>query len=159
MSPWPSLSRKRGTPRTQAVIDEIRPSTDHAGTLAGTHTILLVEDSEDLRQLIQRMLERCGYTVLSARHAEDALGVEERYAGVIHLLISDVIMPGMSGADLAQRIVQRRPAIQVLFMSGDPNGETVERFMRSGNACFLMKPFLPEALASKVRECLDRLLS
>jgi two-component system cell cycle sensor histidine kinase/response regulator CckA len=122
----------------------------------GTHTILLVEDSEDLRQLMERMLERCGYRVLPAGDAEDALGVEERYRGVIHLLISDMIMPGLSGSDLAQRIMQRRPAIQVLFISGNPNGEGIERFIGSANACFLMKPFPPDALESKVRECLSR---
>ena len=125
-------------------------------TLEGTETILLVEDETGVRQLIRRVLERYGYTVLPARDGGDALAIEEGYRRPIHLLVSDMIMPGLGGPDLAQRIVQRRPAIRVLFMSGYASREAIDLGVSSHNASFLQKPFGPETLAAKVRERLDR---
>ncbi len=128
-----------------------------APTMEGTETILLVEDETGVRALIGKILERYGYTVLAARDAAEALTIEEQYAGAIHLLVSDMIMPGASGADLAQHIVQRRPGIQVLFVSGYASRETIEMGMGSSrNASFLQKPFRPDTLARTVRERLDR---
>ncbi|MBI2829304.1 MAG: PAS domain S-box protein [Acidobacteria bacterium] len=122
--------------------------------LKGTETILLVEDETGVRDLIQRVLEGCGYTVLQARDAGDAIAIEETHRGPIHLLLSDIIMPGLNGPDLAQRIVRRRPAIKVLYASGFANRIDLGSLSRS--ASFIQKPFTPEILATNVRECLDR---
>ncbi len=125
-------------------------------TVEGTETILLVEDEAAVRTLIGKVLERYGYTVLAAQDATEALSIEEHYPGVISLLVSDMIMPGQSGADLAQHIVQRRPEIQVLFVSGYASREAIELGMGRHKASFLQRPFRPETLARKVRERLDR---
>lgn len=123
-------------------------------TLDGTETILLVEDNADVRNLMRKVLERYGYNVLHARDAGEAIAIEDGYRGAIHLLVSDMIMPGLSGPDLAQRIVRRRPAIKVLFVSGYASREVIDHGVSSQNASFLQKPFNPETLAQKVRQCL-----
>jgi two-component system cell cycle sensor histidine kinase/response regulator CckA len=122
----------------------------------GTETILLVEDEADLRHLMGKMLEWYGYTVLQAGDADAAIAIEAQYARPIHLLVSDIVMPGLSGPALAQRFVLRRPAIQVLFISGYANCEAMDRVMNSPNTSFLPKPFAIETLARKVRERLER---
>ena len=124
-------------------------------TLEGTETILLVEDETGVRNLIRKMLERYGYTVLQARDAGDAIAIEKSYRGAIHLLVSDMIMPGLSGSDLAQRIVRRRPAIKVLFVSGYASREAIDLGVINQKVSFLQKPFRPGTLARKVRERLD----
>jgi CheY-like chemotaxis protein len=128
-------------------------------TLEGTETILLVEDETEVRHLIGKVLERYGYTVLQAQDADDALAVEGRYGAPIHLLVSDMVMPGISGPDLAQRLVHRRPGMQALFVSGYASRLAIDRGLSSQNASFLQKPFKPEVLALKVRERLDRRIS
>jgi two-component system cell cycle sensor histidine kinase/response regulator CckA len=124
--------------------------------LEGTETILLVEDEAGVRHLIGKVLEGYGYTVLSAQDADHAIAIEEQYVGTIHLLVSDMIMPGLSGADLAQRIAPRRPTMQVLFVSGYASREAIELGLSGQNAGLLQKPFKPATLARKVRERLDR---
>jgi len=125
-------------------------------TRTGTETILLVEDEDGLRQLMGRVLERHGYQVLPARDAEAALAIEEGYADAIHLLVSDIIMPGLGGPDLAQHIVRHRPAIQVLLVSGYAPRTAHDLGQRLPHVSFLQKPFTPAILATQVRECLDR---
>jgi two-component system cell cycle sensor histidine kinase/response regulator CckA len=141
-----------------AVDDSIEPipAGPSTGTLEGTETILLVEDETGVRQLIGKVLERYGYKVLPARDAEHAIAIEAGYADPIALLVSDLIMPGLNGPDLAQQIVERRPDIHVLFVSGYASREAVEMSLNTRNASFLSKPFTPEKLARKVRERLDR---
>ncbi|OFW12709.1 MAG: hypothetical protein A3H29_07175 [Acidobacteria bacterium RIFCSPLOWO2_02_FULL_67_21] len=124
-------------------------------TLEGTETILLVEDDAGVCSLMRKVLERYSYTVLSTQDAGDAIAIDDSYRGAIHLLVTDMIMPGLSGPDLAQRIVRRRPAIKVLFVSGYRSREVIDLGVSSQNASFLQKPFRPETLATKVRECLD----
>jgi two-component system, cell cycle sensor histidine kinase and response regulator CckA len=123
--------------------------------VGGTETILLVEDETGVRHLIGQVLERHGYIVLYARDADDALAIETRHSGTIDLLVSDMIMPGLSGADLAQRIVTCRPSIQVLFVSGYASRDAWELGVGGHKASFLQKPFTPETLARMVRERLD----
>ena len=141
-----------------AVDDSIEPAEVEppAATLVGTETILLVEDETGVRQLIGKVLERYGYKVLPARDAEHAIAIEAGYADPIQLLVSDLIMPGLNGPDLAQAIVERRPDIRVLFVSGYASREAVELSLTTRNASFLSKPFTPDKLARKVRERLDR---
>jgi CheY-like chemotaxis protein len=131
-------------------------ATGSAVTGGGTETILLVEDENGVRHLIGRVLKRYGYTVLSARGGEEAIALEAQFTGPIHLLVSDMVMPGLSGPDIAQRIVRRRPEIEVLFVSGYSSREAIDRGVSSHHASFLQKPFRPETLAQKVRERLDR---
>ena len=121
----------------------------------GTETILLVEDEPDLRELTRTVLASKGYTVVEARNAEEAERFAESNGARIHLLLTDVIMPGISGRELAKRIVTRHPAMRVLYMSGYTynviaQGGTLER-----GVSFLQKPFTPSALVEKVREVLD----
>jgi PAS domain S-box-containing protein len=121
----------------------------------GTETILLVEDEPDLRELTRTVLASKGYTVVEARNAEEAERFAESNGARIHLLLTDVIMPGISGRELAKRIVPRHPAMRVLYMSGYTynviaQGGTLER-----GVSFLQKPFTPSALVEKVREVLD----
>jgi DNA-binding NtrC family response regulator len=123
--------------------------------IGGSETILLVEDEAGVRALMRKILERYGYRILEAQHASDAVALAARYPDPIDLLLSDVIMPGLNGADLAQRIVPKRPGIKVLYVSGFPHSVLSERDRSRPRMSFLAKPFSPEALAKKVRECLD----
>jgi signal transduction histidine kinase/CheY-like chemotaxis protein len=122
----------------------------------GDETILLVEDEAGLRHLMQRTLQRYGYTVLNTDSVDEALALAKDYSGSVDLLVSDVIMPGMNGPDLAQRIVRLRPSISVLYVSGFSNLADSGVGSLSAKASLLAKPFTPQALAVRVRECLDR---
>jgi CheY-like chemotaxis protein len=122
--------------------------------LSGTETILLVEDDPAIRGLAQRILERCGYTVLTAHDGASGEQAAIQHTGAIDLLVTDIRMPDMSGPNLAQRIVMRRSEAKVLYMSGyaeDP-ARIIAQHSRMG---ILNKPFSPEQLAARVRECLD----
>jgi CheY-like chemotaxis protein len=124
-------------------------------TLSGTETILLAEDDEMLRPLAKGLLDKLGYTVLEAENADQALGVAGAHAGPIHLLVSDVVMPGASGRELARRLAETRPATRVLYVSGYTDDAIVHHGMLEPGLHFLQKPFTPAALARKVREVLD----
>jgi two-component system, cell cycle sensor histidine kinase and response regulator CckA len=117
--------------------------------LRGTETILLVEDEEGVRRVLENMLKRHGYQVLSSNSSADALALGQRHTGEIHLLITDVIMPGMSGRRMAEHMLKQRPGMRVLFVSG--YGEPLEA---QPNTAFLQKPFKTEDLAVKIREVL-----
>jgi len=121
----------------------------------GSETILLVEDEPDLRELTRTVLAAKGYTVVEAQNAEEAERLADSNGTKIHLLLTDVIMPGISGRELAKRILGRNPGVRVLYMSGYTynviaQGGTLER-----GVAFLQKPFAPSALVEKVREVLD----
>ena len=120
----------------------------------GSETVLLVEDEDAVRALAREVLRRHGYAVLEARHGVDALSVVERHADPIDLMITDVVMPHMSGRDLAERLSAARPAMKVLFMSGYTDHAVVHRDLTPGTA-FLQKPFTPDVFARKVRQVLD----
>jgi CheY-like chemotaxis protein len=123
------------------------------GRKSGTETILLVEDERGIRKLIRIALERHGYTVLEAASGEQALGSAREHQGGIHLLLSDIVMPGMSGVDLAQHLIVERPALKVMHMSGFAVAAHAGKL--SPNVTFLQKPFTVEALTRQVRRCLD----
>ena len=120
----------------------------------GTETVLLVEDDAAVRALAKRALERRGYDVLEAGGGGAALAVSAG-AGAIHLLVTDVVMPGMGGRELAGRLRGLRPGLRVLYMSGYTDDALVRHGVLAGEAAFLQKPFTPESLARKVREVLD----
>lgn len=117
----------------------------------GSETILVAEDDDGLRTLLQIALESCGYTVLASASGPAALALADRHAERIALLVSDVTMPGMEGPELARRLAAIRPGLKVLLLSGygrDP------ALLDAGEE-FLPKPFRPSMLVAKVREILD----
>jgi two-component system cell cycle sensor histidine kinase/response regulator CckA len=121
----------------------------------GSETILLVEDEDAVRNLTRRCLQASGYEVLEAANAEEALDVASRHSGRLHLLVTDVIMPGASGPDLSRQLRARRPDLRVLFVSGYTDAAVASHGVLENGAAFLQKPFTPDALARKVREVLD----
>ncbi len=122
----------------------------------GNETILLVEDEEQILKLGERFLQRQGYTVLAAHTPEDALLQTRAHAESIHLLITDVVMPGMNGLELKQRVEQFKPGIQCLFMSGYTADVISRQGVLEEGVQFLQKPFNAEELATRVRQLLDR---
>jgi PAS domain S-box-containing protein len=122
---------------------------------SGTETILLAEDSAGLRKLATRVLESGGYTVLGAATGEEAVRLLERHEGPVHLLLSDVVMPGMSGRHLAGQLARTRPVMKVLYMSGYTSDTIVRHGVLEAQVAFLNKPFTAAALLRKVREVLD----
>jgi CheY-like chemotaxis protein len=120
----------------------------------GTETVLLVEDEGMLRELAREVLEASGYRVLEAAGGEEALRVAAAHEGTIHLLLTDVVMPGISGRMVAERVAASRPEIKVLYTSGYTDDAVLQRGVQAGTA-FLQKPFTTTALAQKVREVLD----
>jgi len=121
----------------------------------GTETILLVEDEEEVRALARDILVMGGYTVLEAAGPEEALRRSTEHAGPIHLLITDVVMPTMSGPALARRLVARRSGMKVLCTSGYPEGATTHGVTLAPDTLWLQKPFTPEILSERVRQILD----
>jgi two-component system, cell cycle sensor histidine kinase and response regulator CckA len=117
-------------------------------------TVLLVEDEDAVRALAREVLRRQGYIVLEARHGVDALRLAERHPDEIQLMITDVIMPHMSGRELAERLCAARPTMKVLFMSGYTDHALMNRALTPGSS-LLQKPFTPETFARKVRQVLD----
>lgn len=139
-------------PRTgEAETEMERPGPLPAG---GAETILLVEDQPQLLAMARVALEGQGYRVLAAASGPDALAQSESHAGPIHLLLTDVVMPGMNGPALAEKLTNRRPATKVIYMSGY-SGDAVERRGILAERCvFLQKPVSPAELAAKIREVL-----
>ena len=121
----------------------------------GTETVLLVEDAAPVRTLARKSLESCGYRVLDAADGRAALELSARHAGGIDILVTDVVMPGMSGRELAERLAPLRPAMRVLYTSGYTDDAMVHQGVLRSGVAFLQKPFMPESLARKVREVLD----
>ncbi len=122
---------------------------------SGTETILLVEDDPSVRTVTARALGNLGYTVLSAGEPQEAIRMVASGAGTIHLLITDVIMPGMNGKDLARQLALKHPGVKILFMSGYPADVIAHRGILETGLAFLPKPFTFDTLARKVREVLD----
>jgi PAS domain S-box-containing protein len=121
----------------------------------GTETVLLVEDSDTVRKLARKLLEEDGYTVLEASGGDDGWQISEQHNGPIDLLLTDVVMPGTSGREIAQRLAARRPQMRVLYMSGYTDDAIVRHRVLDATAPFIQKPFTRAALIRKVREVLD----
>jgi CheY-like chemotaxis protein len=141
-----------------AVEDEkaaLPAAAEVRGPERGFETILLVEDEGALRILVRRALESRGYAVLAPASTEEALLVCERSTDSIHLLLTDIVMPGMLGPEVARRACALRAGLKVLYMSGYTDESIMQRGLLRGDEAFIQKPFTPEALSRKVREVLD----
>jgi hypothetical protein len=141
-------------PRCERRVDKgVRPSS--APLRRGTETILLAEDEEQLRHLVQGVLQRNGYEVLAAATPAEALMLCQQHGERVHLLLTDVIMPSMNGRMLAERVTLGRPHVKVLYMSGYAGNAVVGHGLLDDGAAFLPKPVTPEALLRKIRDALD----
>jgi signal transduction histidine kinase/two-component SAPR family response regulator len=143
-------------PRLTGVPEEIETVVEHHAVVPrGSETLLLAEDDESIRALGARVLGSLGYNVLVARTGREALRIVAEYKGTIDLIATDVVMPEMNGSQLVERVLEARPGIRVLFMSGYTDDEVMRRGVIDGQTAFLQKPFTPDLLAHKVREVLD----
>ena len=135
--------------------DRLAPPSTGAEARGGQETILLTEDAVDLRALAREVLTRRGYQVLDAADGAEALALAERHPGPIHLLLTDVVMPRVSGRELAEELTARHPGLKVLYMSGYTDDAVLRHGVLRSAVAFLQKPFGPGVLARKVREILD----
>jgi CheY-like chemotaxis protein len=142
-------------PRVEDALDAITPSEEPSTSRNGTETILVAEDQPEVLAVALATLTRHGYTVLEGRDADEALEVATRHSGRIDLLITDVVMPGLNGRELADRLAAQRPNTRVLFTSGYTDRAIVERGVLEANLAFIAKPFAPADFLKKVREVLD----
>ena len=142
-------------PRVEEPATEVTARTPVVKTTRGSETILLVEDSEPLRKLTQSFLESHGFRVLVAQNGEEALQVETRHSGKIDLLLTDVVMPGINGRVLAERLLPRQPAMRVLYISGYTDNFVARHGVLEQGMILLHKPFTEEVLIKKMREVLD----
>ncbi len=142
-------------PRLDAAPVTVDRSVRPTIAAGGTETILLVEDEEGVRELARDILRASGYTVLEARNGAEALLLCERHQGPLDMLLTDVVMPRMSGRELAERLAPLRPDLSVLYMSGYTDDAVIRHGVLRAGTAFLQKPFTPAALVQRVRETLD----
>jgi two-component system, cell cycle sensor histidine kinase and response regulator CckA len=131
------------------------PGVSTAKLQQGSETVLLVEDEDEVRAAVCESLQMRGYMVLKARHGKEAVMICRRHEGPIHLLLTDVVMPQMTGPELVRRISPLRPEMKVLFVSGYTSDALAQRHTMKPGTAFLQKPFTPDALARQVRVVLD----
>jgi two-component system cell cycle sensor histidine kinase/response regulator CckA len=143
-------------PRVDEQVTEKDADTPLPNSARGTETILLAEDEEMVRNLARDSLKMYGYTVLEAASAEEALLISQRHKGTIHLVLTDVVMPRMSGKQLAEQLERSRPDTPVLYMSGYTDQAIVHNGILDEDISFIGKPFTPDALALKVSEVLHQ---
>jgi signal transduction histidine kinase/CHASE3 domain sensor protein/ActR/RegA family two-component response regulator len=142
-------------PRATEAIGMDSATRPHPAATRGNETVLVVEDDESVRKLARRALETSGYTVLQAASPLEALEIATRHTGRLDLLLTDVMMPDLTGRQLADRLAASRPSLAVLFMSGYAEDAIVHHGRLDPDTAFLQKPFAPETLAQKVRAILD----
>ena len=158
---WVYSELGRGTtfkiylPCVDSPAEEFKVSTAETKTQLGTETVLLVEDEEMVREMTREILQESGYQVIEARHGHEALLVAEQHHGPIHLMLSDVVMPQMSGRELAEQLSPIRREMKVLYMSGYTDDAIVHHGVLDEGMAFIEKPFTPNALARKLREVLN----
>jgi CheY-like chemotaxis protein len=141
--------------RLEGRFDAAQDASTLAAPRSGRETILLVEDEDAVRDLARDILQARGDRVLEARHGAEALSTSEQHPDEIHLLLTDVVMPEMSGRELAERLVVRRPTIKILYMSGYTANAVVHHGVLDPGTDFLQKPFTAAVLVQRVRESLD----
>jgi PAS domain S-box-containing protein len=142
-------------PRVADPVEPLAPGPRLVVPKGGHQTILLVDDDLQLRRFVEKVLTKAGFTVLEAGNGEEAQRVAANHRGPIHLLLTDVVLPGSSGSEIAQRICGRRGETQLLYMSGYAGDTIINRGVLESGLCFLEKPFTPDRLLEKVREVLN----
>src|SRR6184192_1241387 len=158
---WVYSEPGRGTsfkvylPRVEEPAEPAAAPTATVEPLRGTETVLVVEDAASVRMVTRQVLERYGYAVLEAPNGETALRLAAKHHGRIHLLLTDVVMPGLSGRQLAEQLAQLRPDMKVLYASGYADQAIVHHGILESGIAYLQKPFTPETLARSVRQVLD----
>jgi two-component system, cell cycle sensor histidine kinase and response regulator CckA len=141
-------------PQVMAEVD--KPAEKETPRMSmGTETILFVEDEQSVRELVCDYLSSAGYRVLQAGDGVEALEVAAAHTGTIHMLVTDVVMPRMSGRDLATHLTSKRPNLKVLFISGYTDDTIVRHGVLDGGVAFLQKPFNLKSLTEKIREVLS----
>ncbi|MFZ0908532.1 MAG: PAS domain S-box protein [Candidatus Acidiferrales bacterium] len=141
-----------------SVEEEVAPPDAHPAVASlprGTETVLLVEDEEGVRNLAKEYLELCGYKALVAENGQAAIDLVSKHSGPIDLIMTDIVMPGISGSDLAKKILAVRPEIRIVFMSGYTDHAMIHHGILSSDILLLQKPFTMSTLAHKLREALD----
>ena len=134
--------------QTERLQLELRP---------GTETILLVDDEESLRAVVTQFLsQELGYNLLSAGSAEEALDLVESYSGNIDLLLTDILLPGMSGSELAEKMLSSYPGVRIMYISGYADQNLESYGISTSKIMLLQKPFSIKSLAAKLREVLDK---
>lgn len=142
-------------PRVDEAVERTPRGVSDTAKARGSETILLVENADGVRKLAREILHGNGYAVLEAEGGKQALLLCERYSGKIHLMVTDVVMPQMSGREVAEKIAPLRPDMKVLFMSGYADDAIVQHGVLESGEAFIQKPFSPAGLVGKVRETLD----
>jgi CheY-like chemotaxis protein len=142
-------------PRSDGYALAQSPEKDSGTPLSGTETILLVEDDRGVRNLVERVLNSRGYRVLSAEHGVDALQLASTQNGAIDLVLTDIVMPTMSGREMVDALRLRQPGVRVIYMSGYTDDEILRRGLHDPTMSFIQKPFTAEHLATLVRKILD----
>jgi PAS domain S-box-containing protein len=143
-------------PRSDKAVSATMEPRVEVDTLRGSETVLVVEDEEAVRKLIEQALRKYGYRVIEATNGTEALRVCEHHDPPIRLMVTDVVMPGMSGRELAARVREQLPDLRVLYMSGYTDDTVIRHGLLDASMFFLQKPFTPSALARKVRQTLDQ---
>jgi CheY-like chemotaxis protein len=158
---WVYSEPGRGTtfkiylPCVDSPAAEFKVSTAETQAQMGSETVLLVEDEEMVREMTKEILQESGYRVIEAKHGREALLVAGQHHGPIHLMLSDVVMPQMSGRELAEQLAPIRREMKVLYMSGYTDDAIVHHGVLDEGMAFIEKPFTPHGLARKVRETLN----
>jgi two-component system cell cycle sensor histidine kinase/response regulator CckA len=142
-------------PQAESETRELGEKVVEAAPCGGSETILLVEDEEVVRGLARRILEQAGYSVVEASKGDEALRFCAEHAAEVNLLLTDVVMPEMSGKELADRLKSQYPELKMVFMSGYTDEAIVHHGVLDSSVEFIQKPFTPSALIRKVREVLD----
>jgi PAS domain S-box-containing protein len=142
-------------PRVDAPVDSAASRAARSSASRGSETVLVVEDVEQVRTVTRRMLERQGYTILEAADGAAALRVAAAHPGALHLLLTDVVMAGMDGRQLAERLIAERPTLRVLYMSGYTDEAIVHHGLLEAGIAYVQKPFTPGTLGQKLRAVLD----
>jgi PAS domain S-box-containing protein len=142
-------------PRIDKLANEIISSIKTSELPRGKETVLVVEDEKSIRKLIMRILSQCGYKVLLAKNEKKALSLWDKYGGNIDLLLTDIVLPGPCGKELADKLTSLRPGLKVLYMSGYSDNVIFHHEILEKELNFLQKPFTPQELALKVRKVLD----
>ncbi|HMP06899.1 MAG TPA: MEDS domain-containing protein [Lacipirellulaceae bacterium] len=154
--PGVGTSFKIYLPRVEQAAPTGKSSPGLGPAPRGTETLLLVEDEDAVRALTRFTLQQCGYTVLEAAHGEEAIRIATNHREKIHLLVTDVVMPGMGGRVLADRLLSLRPEMKILYLSGYTDDAVVRHGILHEEVNFLQKPFSPKALAHQVRAVLAK---